>query len=1085
MINQVAVLGVDVETAKAKAALQQFDLMTASSKRLETAFRAFGVEADRIERKFGTLNKRIVDVRGQMKTLTDNTKSSTGAMATVGKTATDTGARLIGMGKKATAASGRLQTVGRRSRAAETRLRALGTQATKTGDKLQKAGIAVQDVGKSSTTAARSISAVGHSSRKAQREFANFARSSSSHAEGFMGVVLRLAAVFGGIRLAMSGIRTIATFEDIKDSFTSLNDGNLFAGEKQFEFVRQYARTSPQTLEEVASAVVGLQNNQIKPTEELLRLFSDVASVTSDQRGAFAQAVKLWQRGKQGGLGVEELDILSNRGVDVYGAINRRLGLTRRQVGNMGQDAAGAMRIVKALETEWQDLYGGASIRRLDNLSVKWNAFLDTTKEVAEQVGKGMGRSLHDKLDKTSGFIDKNIKSFQALGYGIGAVVNRLTDFLKLTVAINQVMGNIPFIALGGIMSLFVGSGIIKVLRLISPIGFIGRSIGAITAGAKDFKSGISTMRETAKSYRTIFGVGAAGGAATLDAFGGVDSRDFDAGRFDENRMVNQHLAGVRRLGDEMSLQEAKRLSFTHKMGFAIGALAAYMSPLSRAFGTVGLSFTRLATPLGVLGSLPTLLNLTTVAGESENINAALKDMGQESATFGEIWKANRRIIGEDIVEAVGKAGRAIDDAFGNAPSRFAQWIESFSKKGAGTLEEIGAGYSAAMGDGVEVTGTGEIRTVTETERKAAEARARRRAIEIATDRFLADNEDPNNPGFLRYGPGSRTGVGRERRGIQYRLQQGITFYERKQQTEIDRMVAFAAERRAQTAAANQERARMFGASAGRMADLRDDLGPNADAWRTLGIETGSAEHRYLRGQRMDLMRRGISESIQGREDYYFGAADNEKAIEEVGRFEQLIGNQVGTAFRTIGGKGEEAIHDMVDNLGRELNAQVFDHAVGTPFRKLLTNLMNNIYEALTDSKWWRKGPVGDLTSAIGSFWSKGTVDGIPSASEGGYTGRMSGPGIDGRGGRPWILHDDEFIVPGQKMRSGSRGGPSKVTVNVYGADDPDRVAVTQSVGPEGETVNVFLDAIIDDLHNGGKVSRTLQNVLGLERVAH
>ena len=298
-------------------------------------------------------------------------------------------------------------------------------------------------------------------------------------------------------------------------------------------------------------------------------------------------------------------------------------------------------------------------------------------------------------------------------------------------------------------------------------------------------------------------------------------------------------------------------------------------------------------------------------------------------------------------------------------------------------------------------------------------------------------------------------------------------------------MAAMAAERLAETERYNQERARMFGESAARRKELADELGPNAASWRALGIDTGSDEHRYLRDQRMSLMRRGISESIQGREDYYFGPADKENASDEVGRFEEIIGSEVGTAFRTITGKGQESIHDMVDNLGRELNAQVLDNAIGAPFRKLLTQVMNNIYDALTDSKWWRKGPVGDLTGAIGSFWSKGTVDGIPSASEGGYTGRMPGPGVDGRGGRPWILHDDEWVVPGHKMRRGSQGGGSNVTVNVYGAENPDDVAVTQSSGPDGETVNVFLDAVVDDLANGGKISKTIQNVLGVERVAH
>lgn len=63
--------------------------------------------------------------------------------------------------------------------------------------------------------------------------------------------------------------------------------------------------------------------------------------------------------------------------------------------------------------------------------------------------------------------------------------------------------------------------------------------------------------------------------------------------------------------------------------------------------------------------------------------------------------------------------------------------------------------------------------------------------------------------------------------------------------------------------------------------------------------------------------------------------------------------------------------------------------------------------------------------------------DGIPQFHSGGYTGK----------GGLALLHPDEFVVPGHRMRSGGRGNVS-VTVNVGGTNaTPDQIAAAAEVG--------------------------------------
>ena len=801
----LATLGVDIETAKAKAAIAQFRKMEKSAEVMEGKFRRLGKEVTVLEGKFGRLNKTLPAVRDRMKSIATHAKTVTTAVNAMGVAAGRSSTKVGTLGVQANSAKRKIQDLGSKTAATGNRVTALGSKAAGAGNRIDALGAKaaaaearLRGLSAASATAGRgmvvaggrarqtatAVQSIGRSSRRAKNDFADFAKTSTSHAEGFMGVVLRLTAIFGGLRLAMMGIQTISSFEDIRDSFTSLNDGNRFAGDRMFEFVREYARTSPQTFEEVASAVVGLKNNQIEPTVELLRLFSDVASVTSDQRGAFAQAVKLWQRGQQGGLGVEELDILSNRGVDVYGAIFRQTGLTRRHVGDMGQDAEGAKRIIAGLAEEWERLYGGASLRRIDNLSVKWNAFLDTTKQIAEEVGKGLGRTLHDNLDKTTTFLNQNLASFNALGVGIGAVVNRLGDFLRISVAINNALGNIPFAMLGGLMALMTGSGIVKVLRMLSPIGFATRSAATIVHGVGSARAGLKTGRELAAEYGAMGLVGMATGREIVSSIAHKRhfSALFDVQRQAEKHKMNKSLAYARAAADAQgdplfTRSFMKNSAMVHNLGMHLGRISMALAPLAAAATSAG----ALGAAIATIGAAKTGAAILATSSSIDDVNAILKKANFESATFGDIWRVNTKQIGEDFVAAMEAAGEAIDKTSNRVPSKLFRWLSSVGKDAVDPFTQIGQSY-----DNIQpnqwVTGTGEIRTYSPAAMASRRAAAMRDAIDRMTYLTMEAQSDPMNPLHFQHGPRGRPKRGTGELAANY--ERSLAFYEAKQRHE-------------------------------------------------------------------------------------------------------------------------------------------------------------------------------------------------------------------------------------------------------------------------------------------------------------
>ena len=224
----------------------------------------------------------------------------------------------------------------------------------------------------------------------------------------------RLGAL--GIALgALQGVKGVAAvgsgFEDLKDSLDTVF-GSVAAGDRAFNRIINFAQTTPFQIETATQAFISLKSAGIEPTNEMLQTFADTSSVAVDQLGTFNALIRLVQRSAGGGLGLEELNMIADRGIDVFGGLKDELGLSRDEISEFGKTAEGAQTIVEALIRSLNKQFGGAMATKMDNLSTISSNMTIAFRGLADEIFKsgigdmlkGIAKSMTDLANSTARF---------------------------------------------------------------------------------------------------------------------------------------------------------------------------------------------------------------------------------------------------------------------------------------------------------------------------------------------------------------------------------------------------------------------------------------------------------------------------------------------------------------------------------------------------------------------------------------------------------------------------------------------------------------------------------------------------------
>lgn len=241
----------------------------------------------------------------------------------------------------------------------------------------------------------------------------------------FGGMAAGLSKIKGPAIAAAAGIAAIAVsagaiarvgagFEDLKDSLDQVF-GSIERGDAAMQKVFTFAQTTPFQIEDATKAFIALKSAGIEPSMDMLQTFADTASVSVDQLGTFEALIRMVQRSASGGMGLEELNMISDRGIDVLGILSDKLNLTKDDIAKFGKTAEGAAEMVKALTEGLQEKFGGAMEAKMDNLSTKTSNMIIAFKQLGDELFKsGLGDFLKSMADRLTAMANAIAKANRA-----------------------------------------------------------------------------------------------------------------------------------------------------------------------------------------------------------------------------------------------------------------------------------------------------------------------------------------------------------------------------------------------------------------------------------------------------------------------------------------------------------------------------------------------------------------------------------------------------------------------------------------------------------------------------------------------
>ena len=222
-------------------------------------------------------------------------------------------------------------------------------------------------------------------------------KSSNKLSAGFKKAALGAVALGVGVGKLGSNVAQVGMgFEDLQ---TSLNTvfGGVAEGEAARKKIIQFAQTTPFQIETATKAFIALKSAGIEPNMDMLQTFADTASVSVDQLGTFEAMIRLVQRSAAGGMGLEELNMISDRGINVTGMLQERLGKSRDELSEFGKTAEGAAEMVAILVEELGKDFGGAMAAKMGNLSTITSNMEIAFRNLADQIFQsGLGDMLKD-----------------------------------------------------------------------------------------------------------------------------------------------------------------------------------------------------------------------------------------------------------------------------------------------------------------------------------------------------------------------------------------------------------------------------------------------------------------------------------------------------------------------------------------------------------------------------------------------------------------------------------------------------------------------------------------------------------------
>ena len=295
-----------------------------------------------------------------------------------------------------------------------------------------------------------------------------------------------------------------ASFEDLRISLEILY-GSVKRGNQVFADIKKLAAETVFSVEDLTNTVIKLKASGIEPTVELLKLFGDVSSVSADKVGALQAITDLYARTTAGGLGLEDLNRLADRGIPVFTILQEKLGLTRLELTALGQTSEGAKLILDALEVGLSEKFGGGSEKRMATVSQAISNIKDQFNNIVDVISRIYLNKPFVELLKSLAQVMDNLKPLIAvIAMGLGGAMKILADNVTATTLIFGTF--FAVVSVGAIVrigqALLALAGSFTLLGA-TPLGraltLIGLALGAVVGSTIVAKTGAGELGQKYK----------------------------------------------------------------------------------------------------------------------------------------------------------------------------------------------------------------------------------------------------------------------------------------------------------------------------------------------------------------------------------------------------------------------------------------------------------------------------------------------------------------------------------------------------------------------------------------------------------
>ena len=239
-----------------------------------------------------------------------------------------------------------------------------------------------------------------------------------------------LKTALGGLALAFAArefTQVASTFESLRVTLQILYK-DIQRGNAVFADIKKFAQSSSFSVDDLTETVIKLKSAGLNPTINQLRFFAEVSAVAADKVGALRAITDLYARTTAGGLGLEDLNRLADRGIPVFTILKDVLGINRLEITKLGQSAQGAQIILRALEQGLTKAFGGGSDLRANTLSQATSNLSDAFKNLVDSAGErgGLNKALAAFLNSLTALI----KAAEPLAVIIASGLAKAFDFL-------------------------------------------------------------------------------------------------------------------------------------------------------------------------------------------------------------------------------------------------------------------------------------------------------------------------------------------------------------------------------------------------------------------------------------------------------------------------------------------------------------------------------------------------------------------------------------------------------------------------------------------------------------------------------